>query len=244
MELRKNNETYKYMLMRGRYSYMRDVLYDRMTKIIGSPNNISHSAICAEAEKFGPYYTEGLWDYRQYDVLNTRYILLWGADPLSANRQVSYYLSAWGEVLDRAEVAVVDPRFSASAAKAGEWLPIMPGQDGALAVGIAHILLTEGLWYRDFVGDFKDGVNKFIPGRMVKEEDFEEKHTNGLVKWWNLELKDKTPGWAAERTGLPIDQITKVARGLGKAAPHAICWLEADLQCRSEADTLPWPHMP
>ena len=57
MELRNNNETHKYMLMRGRYTYMRDVLYDRMTKIIGSPNNISHSAICAEAEKFGPYYT-------------------------------------------------------------------------------------------------------------------------------------------------------------------------------------------
>jgi anaerobic selenocysteine-containing dehydrogenase len=47
MDLRDNNETHKYMLMRGRYSYMRDVLYDRMTKIIGSPNNISHSAICA-----------------------------------------------------------------------------------------------------------------------------------------------------------------------------------------------------
>ena len=68
MELRDNNETHKYMLMRGRYSYMRDILYDRMTKIIGSPNNISHSAICAEAEKFGPYYTEGYWGYRQYDV--------------------------------------------------------------------------------------------------------------------------------------------------------------------------------
>ena len=47
MELRNNNETHKYMLMRGRYSYMRDVLYDRMTKIIGSPNNISHSSLCA-----------------------------------------------------------------------------------------------------------------------------------------------------------------------------------------------------
>ena len=57
MELRDNNETHKYLLLRGRYSYMRDIIYDRMTKIIGSPNNISHSAICAEAEKFGPYYT-------------------------------------------------------------------------------------------------------------------------------------------------------------------------------------------
>jgi anaerobic selenocysteine-containing dehydrogenase len=225
MELRKNKETYKYMLMRGRYSYMRDVLYDRMTKIIGSPNNISHSAICAEAEKFGPYYTEGEWSYRQYDVLNARYIILWGADPLSANRQVSYYLSAWGDVLDRAQVAVVDPRLSASAAKAGEWLPIVPGQDGALAVGIAHILLSEGLWYRDFVGDFVDGVNKFIPGRMVNEEDFVEKHANGVVKWWNLELKDRTPAWTAEKTGLPIEQIRKVAIEFGKAAPHSICWV-------------------
>ncbi len=231
MELRNNNETHKYMLMRGRYSYMRDIIYDRMTKVIGSPNNISHSAICAEAEKFGPYYTEGLWGYRQYDVLNARYIILWGADPLSANRQVSNYLSKWGEVIDRANIAVIDPRFSASAAKADEWLPIAPGQDGALAVAIAHTLLTEGLWYKDFVGDFADGVNKFVAGQEVAEESedgektFVEKHTNGLIQWWNVELKDKTPEWAAEKTGLSVEQIRKVAIEYGKAAPHAICWV-------------------
>jgi len=231
MELRKNDETYKYMLMRGRYSYMRDVLYDRMTKILGSPNNISHSAICAEAEKFGPYYTEGLWDYRQYDVLNARYIILWGADPLSANRQVANYLNKWGDVINNADVAVIDPRFSASAAKADEWMPIAPGQDGALAVAIAHVILTEGLWYKDFVGDFTDGVNKFVAGQEVAEKDaegkplFEEKHTHGIVKWWNLELKDKTVEWAAEKTGLEADQIRRVAIGYGKAAPHAMCWV-------------------
>ena len=67
------------------------------------------SAICAEAEKFGSYYTEGLWGYRQYDVLNAKYIILWGADPLSSNRQVSNYLSKWGDVIDQAGVAVIDP---------------------------------------------------------------------------------------------------------------------------------------
>ena len=112
MELRNNNETHKYMLMRGRYSYMRDVLYDRMTKIIGSPNNISHSAICAEAEKFGPYYTEGYWGYRQYDVESARYIILWGADPLAANRQVSYYSAAWGDAVDsRTRLPLSNPDF-------------------------------------------------------------------------------------------------------------------------------------
>ncbi len=225
IELRDNHETHKYMLMRGRYTYMRDILYDRMTKIIGSPNNISHSAICAEAEKFGPYFTEGLWNYRQYDVENARYLLLWGADPLSANRQVSYYSSAWGTVLDRAQVTVVEPRLSATGAKADVWLPIKPGNDGALAAAIAHVILTEGIWYRDFVGDFRDGENRFRPGQDVREDDFEERFTYGLVKWWNLELKDKTPEWAASKTGISAEQIRRVALDYGNAAPHAISWV-------------------
>jgi anaerobic selenocysteine-containing dehydrogenase len=225
MELRSNNETHKYMLMRGRYSYLRDVLYDRMTKIIGSPNNISHSSICAEAEKFGPYYTEGYWGYRQYDVLKAHYIILWGADPLAANRQVSYYTKVWGDVADRATIAIVEPRLSASAGKADEWLPIIPGQDGALAAAIAHVLLAEGLWYKPFVGDFTDGVNRFVMGESVEEETFEEKYTHGVVRWWNLELKDKTPEWAATRTGLSAEQIRRVAEGYGNAAPHAISWV-------------------
>ncbi|UCG05910.1 MAG: molybdopterin-dependent oxidoreductase [Desulfobacterales bacterium] len=225
MELRKNNETHKYMLMRGRYSYMRDVLYDRMTKIIGSPNNISHSAICAEAEKFGPYYTEGYWNYRQYDVTNARYVLIWGADPLAANRQVSYYSAVWGDVIGKATIAVVEPRLSATAGKADEWLPVEPGHDGALAAAIAHTILVEGLWNKEFVGDFTDGQNRFVPGAVVDEETFEEKHTYGVVKWWNLELKDKTVEWAAERTGLPVEQIQRVALEFGQAAPQAISWV-------------------
>ncbi|RME98340.1 MAG: dehydrogenase, partial [Chloroflexi bacterium] len=224
MDLRNNNETHKYMLMRGRYSYMRDIIYDRMTKIIGSPNNISHSALCAEADKFGPYYTEGEWSYRQYDVENARYVILWGTDPVASNRQVSYYMSVWGDVLDRAEVVVIDPRLSATAAKAQTWLPIKPGQDGALAVAIAHVILTEGLWNKEFVGDFTDGENLFVAGQEVDEAAFEEIYTHGLVKWWNLELKDKTPEWAAQRTGLSAEQIKKVAVGYGNAAPHAISW--------------------
>ena len=194
-----------------------------MTKIIGSPNNISHSAICAEAEKFGPYYTEGYWDYRQYDVLNTKYILIWGADPLSANRQVSYYSSVWGDVVGKATIAVVEPRLSATAAKADEWLPIKPGQDGALAAAIAHVLLTKGLWSKEFVGNFKEGKNLFVAGQEVDPETFEEKHTYGIVRFWNLELKDKTPEWAAKVTGLPAGADHAGGHGLRQGRLPVAC---------------------
>jgi len=223
--LRKRNESHKYVLWRGRYSYMRDIVYKNMTQIIGSPNNISHSAICAEAEKFGPYFTEGEWTYRQYDVLNSKYILLWGADPIAANRQVSFYSSAWGEVLDRATVTVIDPRLSASASKADSWMPIKPGEDGALATAMAHVILVEGLWNREFVGDFTDGLNHIVPGQQVSEERFAENFAHGTAKWWNLELKDRTPEWAAAVTGLSAEQIRSVAIDFAKAAPHAISWV-------------------
>jgi anaerobic selenocysteine-containing dehydrogenase len=225
MELRKNGEPEKYMLMRGRYTYMRDMIYDAMTKIFGSPNNISHSAICAEAEKFGAYFTEGYWDYRDYDISNSRYLVIWGCDPINSNRMVPAAIKRFGDVLDKATVAVVDPRLHSSASKGHEWLPVKPGEDGALASALAHVILTEGLWSREFVGDFRDGENRFKAGSTVEEELFEEKETHGLVKWWNIELKDKTPEWAEKVTLIPREQIVRVARGMGKAAPHVAVWL-------------------
>ncbi len=225
LELRKNGEPEKYMLMRGRYTYMRDVIYDAMTKIIGSPNNISHSAICAEAEKFGSFFTEGLWGYRDYDLANAKYVLIWGCDPLSSNRMVPATIRRFSDVLDRGTVAVVDPKLQTSATKAHEWLPVKPGEDGALATALAHVLLTKGLWSKEFVGDFQDGKNRFKRGKTVDESLFVEKETHGLVKWWNLELKDRTPKWASKITGVPEDQIVRVARGMGKAAPNVIVWL-------------------
>lgn len=234
MALRASDETHKFVLFRGRYSYMRDIIYSAMPKIFGSPNGISHSAICAEAEKFGAFFTEGFWDYRDYDLEHTRYVLCWGADPLSSNRQVPHAISIWGHVRDQATIAVVDPRLSATAAKADEWLPVLPGEDGALAVAMAHVILVEGLWSRDFVGDFTDGQNRFTVGATIDEALFEEIHTNGLVRWWNLELKDRTPEWAADQCGIPAEQIRRVAIGFAKAAPRAISWLSpgASMQAR------------
>jgi len=225
MELRKNGEPEKFLLMRGRYSYMRDSIYAALPKVFGSPKGISHSAICAEAEKFGAFYTAGNWGYRDYDLSNTKYALIWGCDPLSSNRMIPATIKRFGDMLDQATVTVVDPKLQSSAAKAHEWLPIKPGEDGALASAIAHVLLTEGLWNKEFVGDFNAGNNLFVAGKKVDESAFTEKETFGLVKWWNIELKDKTPSWAAEKTLITEEQILRVARGLAKAAPNVVVWL-------------------
>ncbi|MDF1614436.1 molybdopterin-dependent oxidoreductase [Desulfurivibrio dismutans] len=224
IELRQNKESHKLWVMRGRYSHMHHLLYDHFPKIIGSPNNISHSSICAEAEKVGAYFTERNWGYRDYDLLNTRYLLAWGCDPVSSNRLVPFSIHALGRIQEKGKIACVDPRLSTTGAKADDWLPVIPGEDGALALAMAHVILTEGLWYKPFVGDFTDGENHFVAGRPVDENTFEEKETYGLVKWWNLEVKDRTPEWAEQVCGVAREQIYKVARDMAEAAPRVCVW--------------------
>ncbi len=244
--LRERGEPHKYMTLRGRYGFLSDILLARQLNIIGSGNNITHSAICAETDKAGPMYLEGYWGYRQYDMDNTRYTLSFGADPISANRSASYSTKMWGRMMDNGRITVVDPRFSRAASKADRWLPIKNGTDSALALALAHVILSEGLWFKEFVGDFADGVNRFVPGETVPDEitltapepaegeerqpdqivaAFNEIHTNGVVQWWNLELKDRTPEWAAGITEIPADQIVAVAREMAAAAPSVAVWM-------------------
>ncbi|MFZ5558405.1 MAG: molybdopterin-dependent oxidoreductase [Pseudomonadota bacterium] len=226
MDLRRNGEAHKLLYMRGRYSpTSTGLLYGTLPKVFGTPNGISHSAICAEAEKMGPGLTQGYFGYRDYDLGQVQCLVIWGCDPLASNRQVPNTIHHFGEIMSRGRIIVVDPRMSTSAAKAHEWLPIKPGTDGALATAIAHVLLVEGLWNREFVGDFKDGKNGFVAGRSVDEATFAEKETHGLVKWWNIELKDRTPAWAEKETLIPADQIVRVARAMGKAAPKTAVWM-------------------
>lgn len=119
----------------------------------------------------------------------------------------------------------IDPKMNNTSAKAHEWLPVLPGTDGALALGIAHVMLTEGIWYKGFVGDFKDGTNRFKSGQEVDETTFEEKESHGVVKWWNIAVKDMTPQKAAELSGVSSAQIIRIARGMGKAAPKVCVWM-------------------
>ncbi len=224
MELRNNEETHKFLLMRGRYSYNRDLIYSALPKIFGSPNNISHSSICAEAEKSGRYFLDGKWDYRDFDMENCKYMVFWGVDPFRSNRQLPRAMQRWSELRKNASIAVVDPTLTTAASKADKWLPVKPGEDGALASALAHEILVQGLWNKEFVGDFNDGINQFTAAQSIDEADFTETETAGLIKWWNIELHNKTPEWAAPLCGIDAQSIRDLASGLGAEAPNVAIW--------------------
>ncbi|MDZ7777986.1 MAG: molybdopterin-dependent oxidoreductase [Bacteroidales bacterium] len=178
-------------------------------------------------QRRGPvrYWTEAFWGYSDYDLDNTKYLLLWGVDPFRSNRQVPHSISKWPDIKENATMVTIDPVLTTSASKSDRWLPVKPGEDGALASAMAHHILVKGVWNKEFVGDFNgNGVSQFEPDTPVSEDDFTEIESNGVVKWWNIELKDKTPEWAASITGISQDVIEQVAEEMAAKAPNVSVW--------------------
>lgn len=223
-ELRDKGTPERFALFRGRYdTTSADIFYGRFAKAYGTPNSISHSALCDEASKLGNFFATGRNDYSAYDFEDTNYILSFGVPFLEANRPVTGILASWGEgrrgKSTRTKFVIIDPHYSVTASRADEWIPINPGTDGALALGIAHEILVRGIWDQKFVGKFKDASGKFIEGKEADEKSWEDASTTGLTKWWNLFLKDFPPALASSKTGIPEGTIKRLAQELAKTKP-------------------------
>ncbi|MBI3935695.1 MAG: molybdopterin-dependent oxidoreductase, partial [Betaproteobacteria bacterium] len=223
--LRDKGESHRFAIMEGRGWGASDAgLHGTFGKLYGSPNvAIGHSATCADASKKAKLLLDGNYSYNAYDYAHTNYMLIFGASFLDAYRPYSHNLQTWGHIRTKSpktKVTAVDVHMNTTLAAADRALLIRPGTDGAMALAIAHVILTEGLWDRDFVGDFKDGVNRFKVGETkLDPAGFNERWTKGLIEWWNAELKDRTPKWAAGITSIPERDIVAVARELATTKP-------------------------
>lgn len=223
--LRDKGESHRFALCYGRGWGASDAgLQKPFGKLYGSPNvAIGHSSTCADASKKAKKCTDGNYSYNAYDYANTNYLLNFGAGFLEAFRPYTANMVMWGHMRTkspRTRVTVVDVHLNPTAAAADRALLIKPGTDGALALAIAHVMLAEGLWDKEFVGDFTDGVNRFDPGgELVDPATFQENWVLGLVEWWNEEVKGRSPAWASRITTIPEDEIIAVAREFGSTRP-------------------------
>ncbi|MFN2310321.1 MAG: molybdopterin-dependent oxidoreductase, partial [Gammaproteobacteria bacterium] len=223
--LRENDESHRFALCFGRGWGASDAgILDTFGELYGSPNvPIGHSSMCSDASKLAKQCTDGNASYNSYDFRHTNYVLSFGANLLDAFRPYNPNMQAWGYMrgvkVPKTKMVAVDVRLTTTLAAADRGLLIKPATDAALALAIAHVILTEGLWDRAFVGDFHDGVNRFKAGQTVDPESFNEKWVKGLVEWWNIEVKDRTPTWAAEITTLAERDILETAREFGSTRP-------------------------
>ncbi|MFA7293037.1 MAG: molybdopterin-dependent oxidoreductase [Rhodocyclaceae bacterium] len=234
--LRDKGESHRFGLLFGRgWGAVDAGLLGTFGKLYGTPNSgLGHSSTCADGSKKAKLYTDGNYDYSSYDYAHCNNLLIFGAGFLEAFRPYNYNMQVWGQMRTKAaktKVTVVDVHMSTTGAAADRLIMIKPGTDGAMALAMAHVILTEGLWDRKFVGDFKPVVQPkdpaaarlpsptFETGKEIDPALFEGKWTHGLIEWWNAELKDRTPEWAEKITTVPAREIIATARELATVKP-------------------------
>lgn len=88
------------------------------------------------------------------DLLNAKTIFVWGANPVNSQQQNTHFLLEAKE--KGTKLVVIDPVFTATAAKADMYVPIKPGTDAALAMAIMNIVVRENWLDLDFI--HKSGV--------------------------------------------------------------------------------------
>lgn len=129
----------------------------------GSPNTLGVGALCyVSFAMIAPHVTMGGMLVNMFsDIENAELIVVWGANPATdcPPSEFSRILKARRR---GAHVVVIDPRRTGMVSQAdAEWIPIRPGTDGALALGLCNVLIEEELYDDSLVRDWTVGFDEF-----------------------------------------------------------------------------------
>jgi anaerobic selenocysteine-containing dehydrogenase len=136
-----------------------------------------------------------------YDVAETRYLLSFGADFVESHLSPVQYGYAFGKMRQgrdtvRGHFTYVGGRMSLTAASADRWMPARPGSEGALALGMARLILAEALYDKAAIS--ANGLNADALLHALKAYDLSR---------------------VAEETGLSQKTIAEVAREFATTRP-------------------------
>ena len=149
------------------------VWVERLRRAFGSSNAAIAMELCGFAKEMVFPHTFGV-PMPMPDLERADCYILWGHNPNTS------WLAHGTRVADArargAKLVVVDPRYVGFAVKADQWLRVRPGSDGALALGLAGVMIEEGWFDRAFVTRWTNGpflvredTGRFLTGADLGE---------------------------------------------------------------------------
>ncbi|WP_019851188.1 molybdopterin-dependent oxidoreductase [Desulfitobacterium sp. PCE1] len=167
----------------------------RLAYTFGSPNYGNESSTCFRAEAMAGFLTMGKVSMGTDPGPKTRTCLIWSLNPAWS------LPTRFGKLCDAkangTQFIVVDPRVTPTVSSLADiHLQLRPGTDGALALGIAHVMLRDGYYDQGFV----------------------EKWTHGFTEFAEY-VKEFTPEKTEEITWVPKEKIEAAAKMFGQETP-------------------------
>ncbi len=171
--------------------------FENLLYAYGSPNYGTQRSLCFNAMITAFLLTYGIEEpSRTYD--DVEFILMVGRNLMEA-----ISTSETGELshaIDRgAKLVYLDPRYTITASKAAEWIPIRPGTDAAFLLAMINVIVSNELADCDFVKQYVIGCD-------------------GIVE----AMQRYTPAWAEQVTGVPAATIERIAREYAAAKHNAL----------------------
>jgi anaerobic selenocysteine-containing dehydrogenase len=212
-DLRKDKNPHQLVVLGGKYRGLMRTLWERFLEAFGSPNYIDHQFQWEGTPDEGLFLTQGIYSTPAYDLENVQYLLSFGSELLESYWSPVQVLRAYGHFRrgrpgQRGKLVQIDPRLSITGIKADEWIPIQPGTEGILALGIAHMMIKEGLYKKDFISNHTFGFEGWTDQNGKEHLGFKE-----------FILSEYEPNVVSKKTGVPVDTIIRLAREFATNQP-------------------------
>lgn len=199
------------------------VAWERFTRAYGTPNLIDASTEDNLGVLPAVLATHGVRQRLGYDLAKSNYVLSFSSGWLDAHWSTEQAARAFSDFRRgrpgfRPRWVHVEPRFSLTAIKADEWLPIRPGSEGTVALGIAHVLIREGLYEREFVARHGYGFEDWADKATTSEQN-ERQEGGKHLGFRRMVLQDYTPAKVQAATGVPVGTLFRLGREFGTKRP-------------------------
>ena len=173
------------------------VQFENLLYAFGSPNYGTQRSLCFNAMITAFSLTYGVEEpSRKYDDIE--FILMVGRNMMEAISTSE--TSELSHAIDRgAKLVYLDPRYTKTASKASEWIPIRPGTDSAFLLAMISVITTNELADCEFVKKYVVGCDD-LPREMSRY----------------------TTEWAEKITGIPAATIERIAREYAAAKHNAL----------------------
>lgn len=188
-------------------------LFARFMTAFGSPNFFRTPSL-QDSFEMAVYMMQGAQATAGFDVENANFVLSFGSgliegwgSPVRMFTANSLWQKNGGQVIQ------LEPRLSNTAAKAGKWIPINPGTEAALAMGLAHIIIKASLYNETFVANHSFGFLDWTDNKGVSHQGFR-----------NYVLENYPAEKVSKITGVDAKTIDQLAFSFARASkPLALC---------------------
>jgi anaerobic selenocysteine-containing dehydrogenase len=212
-DLLRNRSTHHLVAANAGTSDLDDILLKRFCAAIGSPNYLRYESLGRKSMSMAMGLTHGIFVPPTIDWENCNYLMLFGAEPGATDVSPMWSLKSFGRLRRgragrRAKIVHVSTRHTPFSSKIDEWVGINPGTYGALALGMAHVIISEEKYDLDFIDTRTLGFRETLEIDGTRRPGFKD-HV----------LENYTPEVVSGITGVPAETIVRLSEEFAEARP-------------------------